>query len=69
MGEAAAEASAPASLIAKFQLPPSDPDIKAAVFQSGMHEREFRIYRDVAQDIALRTPRVYYSALQPETGE
>ncbi len=64
-----AEASAPASLVAKFQFAPLDPDIKAAVFQSRMYEREFRFYRDVAQDIALRTPRLYYSVLRPETGE
>lgn len=64
-----AEASAPAALIAKFQFPPSDPDIRAAVFHSRMYEREFRFYRDVAQDVALRTPRLYYSALRPETGE
>jgi aminoglycoside/choline kinase family phosphotransferase len=63
------EAGAPASLIAKFQFPPLDPDIRAAVFQSRMHERELRFYREVAQDIALRTPRLYYSALQSETGE
>jgi hypothetical protein len=64
-----AQASAPASLIAKFQFAPLDPDIRAAVFQSRMYEREFRFYRDVAQDIALRTPRLYYSALRPETAE
>jgi len=64
-----AEAGAPASLIAKFQLPHPDPDIRAAVFQSRLHEREFRFYRDVAQHVALRTPRVYYSVLQPESGE
>jgi hypothetical protein len=64
-----AEASAPASLIAKVQLPHPDPDIRAAVFHSRIYEREFCFYRDVAQKIAFRTPRVYYSALRPETGE
>jgi aminoglycoside/choline kinase family phosphotransferase len=64
-----AEAGGPASLIAKFQFPHPDPDIREAVFQARLHEREFRFYRDVAQDIALRIPRVYYSALRPETGE
>jgi hypothetical protein len=62
------EAGAPASMIAKFQFPPVDPDIRAAVFQSRMYEREFRFYRDVAQDVALRTPRLFYGALEPETG-
>src|SRR5262245_9905567 len=56
------------SLIATFQLPHPDPDIRAAVFQSRLYEREFRFYRDVAQDTDLRTPRLYYGALQPETG-
>jgi aminoglycoside/choline kinase family phosphotransferase len=64
-----AEAGAPASVIAKFQFPPLDPDIRAAVFQSRMHEREFRFYREVAQDVAFRTPRMYYGALRPEMGE
>jgi aminoglycoside/choline kinase family phosphotransferase len=64
-----AEANAPASLVSKFQFPHPDPDIRAAVFQSRLYEREFRFYRDVAQEISLRTPRVYYSALRPETGE
>jgi aminoglycoside/choline kinase family phosphotransferase len=64
-----AEAGAPASLIAKFQFPHPDPDIRAAVFQARIHEREFRFYRDVAQDVALRTPRMYYGALRPATGE
>ena len=58
----------PTSLIAKFQLPHPDPDIRAAVFQSRLYEREYRFYRDVARHAALRTPRLYYSVLQPETG-
>src|SRR5581483_1659652 len=63
------EAGAPASIIAKFQLPHPDPEIRAAVFQAGLHEREYRFYRDVAPEVALRTPRLYYGALQSETGE
>jgi aminoglycoside/choline kinase family phosphotransferase len=63
------EASAPVSIIAKFQFAPLDPDIRAAVFHSRIYEREFRFYRDVAQHVALRTPQVYYSALKTETGE
>jgi hypothetical protein len=64
-----AEPGAPASLVAKFQFAPLDPDIRAAVFHSRMYEREYRFYRDVAQDSALRAPRVYYGALRHETGE
>jgi hypothetical protein len=69
LGYDIAETGAPASVVAKFQFSPLDPDIRAAVFQSRLYERELRFYRDVAQDIALRTPRLYYSALRPETGE
>ncbi len=64
-----AEAGAPASLIAKFQFPHPDPDIRAVVFQARIHEREFRFYRDAAQHAVLRTPRLYYGALPPDTGE
>lgn len=60
-------ASAPASLIAKF--PPLDPNMRAALNHYRLYEREFRFYRDVAQDITLRTPRLYYSALNPASGE
>ena len=34
-----------------------------------MYGREHRFYRDVAQDLALRTPRLYSSVLRPETGD
>src|SRR5262249_31477427 len=47
------EGRAPASLIAKFQLAHADPDIRAAVLHARLHEREYRFYREVAQDIAL----------------
>lgn len=63
-----AEAGAPASLIAKFQFQALDPDVRAAVLHSRMHEREFCFYRDVAQDIPLRAPRMHYGAVQPDTG-
>src|SRR6266446_3414424 len=45
-----AEASAPASLIAKFPL--LDPDVRPAI--SCFYEIEHHFYRDVARDIALR---------------
>jgi thiamine kinase-like enzyme len=64
-----AEAGAPASIIAKLQLPHPDPAVREAVRQSRIYEREYRFYRDVARDVPLRAPRMYYSALQPETGE
>ncbi len=64
-----AEAGAPASLVAKFQVPPSDPEIRAAVLNARMYEREFCFYRDVAKDVALRTPRMYFGSVRPETAE
>src|SRR5215510_6490384 len=60
-------ASAPVSLIAKF--PPLEPEVRVALNHYRIYEKEFRFYRDVAQDIALRTPRLYYSALNPASGE
>jgi hypothetical protein len=63
-GEAA---SAPASLIAKF--PTRDPELRAVLDHERVYEKAFRFYRDVAQDIALRTPRLYYGALNPASGE
>lgn len=61
------EVGAPASLIAKFQVPPLDPDIRAAVLQSRLFEREYRFYTDIARAVALRTPRLYFGAIQEET--
>jgi len=58
-----AEASAPASMIAKF--PPLDPDVRAASRHSSMYGREHRFYRDVAQDLALRTPAIVFQCTAP----
>ena len=62
------EKDAPGSIIAKF--PSYDPTIRAAVTDSAMsYEREIRCYENLLGDVALSTPRRYYSAHDPESGE
>ncbi|MXY43627.1 MAG: phosphotransferase [Dehalococcoidia bacterium] len=62
------EKYAPASIIAKF--PSYDPTIRAAVTDSAMsYEREIRCYENLLGNVALSTPRRYYSACDPESGE
>ena len=62
------EKDVPGSIIAKF--PSYDPTIRAAVTDSAMsYEREIRCYENLLGDVALSTPRRYYSAFDPESGE
>ena len=59
---------APRSIIAK--LPSYDPAIRAAVTDSAMsYQREIRCYENLLGNVALCTPRRYYSAYDPESGE
>ena len=57
----------PISLIAKF--PSKHPDTRALYAQIRSHQREIGFYEEVAGEIPLRTPRCYYSAFEPETGD
>ena len=62
------EKDAPGSIIAKF--PSYDPTIRAAVTDSAMsYEREIRCYENLLDYVVLSTPRRYYSACDPESGE
>ncbi len=61
------EEGAPRSLIAKFPSP--DPAMRARAIAQSNYEREVRFYEEVADEIALRTPRCYYSAIDTEGGE
>ena len=62
------EKEAPRSIIAKF--PSYDPAIRAAVTDSAMsYEREIRCYENLLGNVALSTPRRYYSAHDAESGE
>ena len=57
------EAGAPATAIAK--LPTLDPGGREVCRLFEFYEREIRFYDRIAEDVTLRVPRVYYTALDP----
>jgi hypothetical protein len=57
------EAKAPATLIAK--LPIGLAQNRALGEMLGAYEREIRFYEELASDVALRSPRCYFSAMDP----
>ena len=61
-----AEADAPQTLIAKLSSP--DPIFRALLHSLEFYGREVRFYQELANQVALRTPHCYYSALDSETG-
>lgn len=60
-------AGAPATLIAK--MPALDPGAREIAGMYGLYEREYRFYRELADEITFRTPRCYYSAGEAEKVE
>lgn len=58
------EVAAPQTLIAKFSSP--DPVVRATCRSLELYEREVRFYQELAQQVELRTPLCYYSALDRE---
>ncbi len=61
------EAGAPRSLIAKF---PSDiPENRGVGNHFHFYERETRFYEEIADEVELRAPRCYYSAMDVEADE
>ncbi len=58
--------NAPHSLIAKFSA--LDPEDRALIHGMGFYEREVRFYQQLAGQSRLRTPRCYFSALDPADG-
>jgi hypothetical protein len=62
-----AGATGPRSLIAKFPTPAPENREVAEVFR--FYEIETRFYEEIAHQIELRTPRCYYSAYDPQTGD
>jgi hypothetical protein len=52
-------AGAPATLIAK--MPALDPGARELAGLYGLYEREYRFYRELADEITFRTPHCYYS--------
>ena len=62
-----AEAGAPASLIAKFPAEAQENRDAGNLFR--FYEREIRFYEEIADEVELRTPRRYYSAMDVDAGE
>ena len=58
---------APKTLIAK--MPALDPGAREVAGIYGLYEREYRFYRELADEITFRTPRCYYSAGDAEKVE
>jgi len=61
------QAAAPGSLIAKF--PAATPENREVANLFRYYEREIRFYEDIADEVELRTPRRYYSAMDTGTGD
>ena len=57
---------APASLIAKF--PPADPQLYDVLAKHGLYKREASFYNELASDICLNVPQLYYSHVDSEKG-
>lgn len=57
---------APRSLIAK--LPTGDESVRSLAQLFGFYEREMRFYQELASEIELRTPSVYFSGSEPTSG-
>ncbi len=58
--------NAPSSLIAK--LPTRDDTVRNIAQAFGFYEREVNFYQQLAGQVGLRTPRCYYSAMEPAAG-
>src|SRR5581483_4558085 len=58
---------APASLIAK--LPTADPQTRGMVSLFRFYEREVRFYEEISEGLELSTPRRYFSAHDPASGD
>ena len=57
---------APASLVGKF---PSPSDMSRAAGAAGGYRNEVRFYTDLAEKVAVRTPRCYYGAVDEASTE
>src|SRR3990172_3169871 len=60
------DAAGPSSVIAK--LPTSHEVVRTMSQLFGFYEREILFYEEIADKIELRTPRRYYSAMDPAAG-
>ena len=62
-----ADATAPTSIIAK--LPSAHQPTRAYMDRVGAYAREVSFYLELGGHIELRTPRLFYGAREPETGD
>ncbi len=60
-----ADPDAPTSVIVK--LPGHDRRSRTLSRRLGLHEREYAFYTRLGDDVAVRTPRLYYADFDPET--
>ncbi len=61
------EPGAPQSLVAKF--PAAAPENREVAMFFRFYEREVRFYEQIADQVELRTPRCYFGAFDPATGD
>lgn len=61
------EEGAPHSLVAK--LPAASPENREVAMFFRFYEREVNFYDHIAEKVTLRTPRRYYGAFDPESGD
>lgn len=61
----AGEAALPATMVAKF--PAADETSRNTALALGSYENEVRFYQQVAPDLPMRTPAVYYSDIDTAT--
>ncbi len=61
------EANTPRSLIAKFPAAAEENREVGNIFR--FYERETRFYQEIADEVELRTPRCYYSAMDTDADE
>lgn len=66
LGYAGAAPDAPRTLVAK--LPTRVARSRAMAEYAGLYEREHRFYTEVAPGLPMRTPRLYFGAMQPGLG-
>ena len=61
------ETGGPATLAAKF--PAADEPSRSTAAMLGLYAKEVQFYRDLAPQLAIRTPRSYAAEICEETGE
>ncbi|MCH7714147.1 MAG: DUF1679 domain-containing protein [Chloroflexi bacterium] len=59
------EDSSPRSLVAKLSSP--DPDLRALTF--ALNQTELHFYQEIAPQVQLPTPRLYYGAVDPDSSK